>query len=122
MYIWVHICVCVTNAFPNLYLLLVLIIVNFHHACYGEYLTIANFNAVQEKIIQHLNYHLVLNNEYKLFGISKHNVPQLFVQRVNHVILIAKLCISKYVNGEYDNIVKLLEHKLTLRKIFQEDE
>ena len=35
---------CVTIAFPNLYFLLVLIIVNFHHACYGEYLTIANFN------------------------------------------------------------------------------
>ena len=39
----VHISVCVTNAFPNLYFLLVLIIVNFHHDCYGEYLTIANF-------------------------------------------------------------------------------
>ena len=35
---------CVTIAFPNLYFLLVLIIVDFHHACYGEYLTIANFN------------------------------------------------------------------------------
>ena len=33
-----------TIAFPNLYFLLVFIIVNFHHACYGEYLTIANFN------------------------------------------------------------------------------
>ena len=80
------------------------------------------WNAVQEKIVQHLNYHLVLSNEYKLFGISKHDVPQVFVQRVNHVILIAKLCISKYVYGEYDNIVKLLEHELTLRKIFQQDE
>ena len=80
------------------------------------------WNAVQGKIVQHLNYHLVLSNEYKIFGISKHDVPQVFVQRINHVILIAKLCISKYVYGEYDNIVKLLEHELTLRKIFQQDE
>ena len=44
IYIYEGISVCVTIAFPNLYFLLVLIIVNFHHACYGEYLTIANFN------------------------------------------------------------------------------
>ena len=44
IYIYECISVCVTIAFPNLYFLLVLIIVNFHHACYGEYLTIANFN------------------------------------------------------------------------------
>ena len=33
---------CVTIAFPNLYFLLVIIVI--HHACYGKYLTIANFN------------------------------------------------------------------------------
>ena len=47
MYICVRISVCVTNAFQNLNFLLVLIIVNFYHDCYGEYLTIANFNVDQ---------------------------------------------------------------------------
>ena len=40
-----YVCVCGTNDFSNSYRLLVLIILNFNHDCYGEYLTIANFNA-----------------------------------------------------------------------------
>ena len=41
------------------------------------------------------------------------------VNQKDTLIVVAKMCISKFVYGGYGNLVNLLENELKIRKIFQ---
>ena len=46
-------------------------------------------------------------------------LPKYRAKDINHLIIVAKMCISKFVYGDYGNLLNLFEHELKMRKIFQ---
>ena len=55
-----------------------------------------------------------------LFGIESKNIRNLDKQQadtLNHIILIAKMCISKYRYGTPINLIVMLEKETLIRKI-----
>ena len=61
-----------------------------------------------------------LSDQQKLFGISRAEYPDPSVDRLNHIILIAKMCISKFKYGEYNDIKWLLRYEISLRKVYDQ--
>lgn len=66
-------------------------------------------------------YKLILTNEIKLLGLlkipgKKSRINDLNLKFINHVLIIAKMCISKFKHGNYTDIVSLLEMELSLRE------
>ena len=57
-----------------------------------------------------------LTTRQKLFGVVRGDLSNYFINKVNHLILVAKMCISKYVYGDYNDIIRLFEYELALRK------
>ena len=74
------------------------------------------WNRVENKISEVLGEHFVLTEFQKLFGITSIEVPQVPLDGMNHLILLAKMCISKYKYGEHRSITELFEYEVTLRK------
>ena len=59
-----------------------------------------------------------LSDKNKLFGIIKSvELTSLEKKYLNHLILIAKMCISKYRYGTPINICIMFEQELTLRRL-----
>ena len=52
----------------------------------------------------------------KLFGIFSPNFHQQGLKVINHLMLIAKMCISKYRYGEHENLLQIFKFELALRK------
>ena len=52
---------------------------------------------------------------FKLFGVTALDVPACFVNKINHLLLVAKMCISKFKYGSYHDIVQLFEYEIELR-------
>ena len=59
----------------------------------------------------------VLSTEHKMFGVPKGGTYHFMEKQINHMIIVAKMCISKFVYGDYGNLLKLFEHELKLRNI-----
>ena len=57
-----------------------------------------------------------LTTQQKLFGVVRGDLSNYFINKVNHLILVAKMCISKYVYGDYNDIICLFEYELAVRK------
>ena len=57
----------------------------------------------------------VLSDIHKLFGVTFNDVPSSLVNKINHVLLIVKMCISKYKFGSYNDILHLFKYELKLR-------
>ena len=53
-----------------------------------------------------------------MFGISEELLPQNMVKDINHLIVVGKMCISKFVCGDYVNMVNLPMLELKMQKIF----
>ena len=73
------------------------------------------WHVLEEKIELILGHHFALSEIHKLFGVTKANVPACFVNKINHLLLIAKMCISKFKYGSYNDILLLFEYELKLR-------
>ena len=58
-----------------------------------------------------------LTVQQKLFGVVLPEYPKACVNKVNLVLLVAKMCISKYKYGQYSNLILLFNGELLLRKI-----
>jgi len=71
---------------------------------------------IHQKISESLGFEIELNEQQKLFGVSNDDAPQFLVAKINHLILIVKMCISKFIYGDYNNIINLLNYEITLRK------
>ena len=69
---------------------------------------------VEHILADKLNLNLKLTEEQKLFGIQANN---LVPDEVNHIILIAKMCISKYKYGDYTSILEVFDYEMRLRKL-----
>ena len=46
-------------------------------------------------------------------------LPKYMTKDINHLIIVAKMCISKFVYGDYWNLLNLFQHELKICKIFQ---
>ena len=62
---------------------------------------------------------LDLTTLQKMFGVSEELLPKYMAKDINHLIIVAKMCISKFVYGDYGNPLNLFEHELKMCKIFQ---
>ena len=52
----------------------------------------------------------------KLFGIFSYNFHQHGLKVINHLMLIAKMCISKYNKyGEHENLLQIFKYELASR-------
>ena len=81
--------------------------------------TMPLWEAVKLKISAKFGIDLDLTILHKMFGVSEELLPKYMVKDINHLIVVAKMCISKFVYGDYGNLVNLLENELKIRKIFQ---
>ena len=70
----------------------------------------------EQKIESICGYHITLSDINKLFGVKSIDVPSLYAREINNVILIVKMCISKFKYGSYHDICLLFEHELKLRE------
>ena len=70
---------------------------------------------------QMFNVNITLNEKNVLFGITGTDVPWLKSQHlkiINHVILIAKMCISKYRYGTPLNLIAMIEYEMNIRNVY----
>ena len=81
--------------------------------------TMPLWEAVKLKISTKFGIHLDLTALHKMFVVSEELLPKYMVKDINNLIVVAKMCISKFVYGDYGNLVNLLENELKIRKIFQ---
>jgi hypothetical protein len=58
---------------------------------------------------------IVLSDRQILFGMFQPDFPKYGISKLNHVILIAKLCISKFKYGNHHNLLLLFQYELKLR-------
>ena len=73
------------------------------------------WHVLEEKIELILGHPFALSETHKLFGVTKANVPACFVNKINHLLLIVKMCISKFKYGSYNDILLLFEYEQKLR-------
>ena len=73
------------------------------------------WSVLETKIELILGQNLVITEIFKLFGVTALDVPACFVNKINHLLLLAKLCISKFKYGSYHDIVQLFEYEIELR-------
>ena len=69
---------------------------------------------------QHFKINVLLNEQNVLFGITEKEANGLIksdLKTVNHILLIAKMCISKYRYGNPINLVAMIEQEMSLRNI-----
>ena len=71
----------------------------------------------EAKIVSIIGYNFILTEIHKLFGVTSTDVPASLVNSINYIILIVKMCISKFKYGRYHDIVLLFEHELKLRSL-----
>ena len=63
---------------------------------------------------------ITLNEKNVLFGIVTKEIPELDKQKlktINHILLIAKMCISKYRYGTPINLITMIEHEMLIRNV-----
>merc|ERR1712004_36346 len=60
------------------------------------------WSVLEEKIELLVGNHLILTDVIKLFGVTSANVPACFVRKINHLLLVVKMCISKF---KFDHII-----------------
>ena len=70
---------------------------------------------VEDLVNGTLGYTITFSEQQKLFGIA--DEAFLFAHKVNNMILIAKMCISKFKYGDHTDIVALFKYEMQLRKI-----
>ena len=58
-----------------------------------------------------------LNDKQKLFGLYASDIPDLVLNTYNRIILVTKMCISKYKYGEHHNLLWLFCYEMTLRNL-----
>ena len=66
------------------------------------------------------NTKIVITETMVIFGIEGRNIPNLNKQQVrtlNHILLIAKMCISKYRYGTPINLKAMLENEMYIRNV-----
>ena len=71
-------------------------------------------------IRQIANINIALDEKKVLFGIDTKDIPELDKQRlktINHILLIAKMCISKYRYGTPLNLIAMIEHEMFIRNV-----
>ena len=73
------------------------------------------WSVLETKIELILGQNFVITEIFKLFGVTAVDVPACFVDKINHLLLLAKMCISKFKYGSYHDIVLLFEYELELR-------
>ena len=69
---------------------------------------------------QHFKINVLLNEQNVIFGITEKEANGLIksdLKTVNHILLIAKMCISKYRYGNPINLVAMIEQEMSLRNI-----
>ena len=72
---------------------------------------------VEHVLADKFNQNLKLTEEQKLFGIQSNVFGKKMSDEVNHIILIAKMCISKYKYGDQTSILEVFNYEMRLRKL-----
>ena len=57
-----------------------------------------------------------------LFGYNPHCIKSPHIKTINHLILLAKMTISKFKYGSAFDIVSMFEYELRLRKLWPQEE
>ena len=71
---------------------------------------------VKQYILINYDWRLEINEKIALFGVSKAEIEDAEIRKkVNHIILIAKLAISKYKYGKCKNLALIFEAELKMR-------
>ena len=77
------------------------------------------WETVSKTFIKYVGKQIHLNEETVLLGLHKeNNIYNITVKEsavINHILVIAKLCISKFKHGEHTNILILLESEMSWR-------
>ena len=60
---------------------------------------------------------IILSVQQKLFGVKPPEIPSLLCGRLNHVLMVAKMVISKFKYGNHGCISNLLNYEIALRKL-----
>ena len=68
---------------------------------------------VKQYILINYDWRLEINEKIALFGVPKTEIEDAEIRKkVNHIILTAKIAISKYKNGKYKNLALEVELKM----------
>ena len=77
------------------------------------------WNEVQNDIKAHLDISVKLNESHTILGIPAiEGVSKTDVQKINQVIAIGRLTVSKFKYGPNRNIIEIFESECALRKIW----
>ena len=77
------------------------------------------WNAIQSDIQAHLNKHININERIVIFGpVLITNLGPIELERINQIITIGKMVISKFKYGPQRNIIEIYETDCALRKIW----
>ena len=77
------------------------------------------WNAIQSDIQAHLNKHININERIVIFGpVLITNLGPIKLERINQIITIGKMVISKFKYGPQRNIIEIYETDCALRKIW----
>ena len=66
------------------------------------------------------NIKVVITETMVIFGLEGRQIPNLDKQQIrtlNHILLIAKMCISKYRYGTPINLIAMLENEMFIRNV-----
>lgn len=74
---------------------------------------------VNMRISDFVGEEVTLTEQQKLFGVSSGNIMELTKRKINHLILVAKLAISKYRYGDYHNLIQVFNYEMKLRRLDQ---
>ena len=72
---------------------------------------------VEQQLAVQLGQHTPLSDRQKLFGLCKAEFPGLLIEKMNQIIMVAKMCISKFKYGDHNNIIWLFNYELSLRNL-----
>ena len=75
------------------------------------------WKAIEQTIHFKIAIYIKLDLTDVLFGYTKNNLNAFEKQELNHIILVGKMCISKYKYGKQFNILCILERELDIRNL-----
>ena len=71
---------------------------------------------IEQLIYQEFSVNIKLTEESIIMGINNvNNIRKNTLKKINEIILIGKMTISKYKYGDRVNIIQLLNHELSIR-------
>ena len=78
---------------------------------------VAIWMTVENKVSVMMGRPVTLSEQQKLLGVTSPDFPELLVDRINHILLVTKMCVSKFKYGDYNNLRQIFDYETFIRKL-----